>query len=121
MGLGDENICSRNEAEGERHFDGAYPNKFYSARFRGFSIGRSTSCDIFWRAMKEYDKFTTIITLDTRGVCWLVGSEYFNDQSANKTRIKSENLKFEICFSDDQDVHMRPQAAQAHVSRKSQR
>ena len=72
---------------------------------------RSTPfCDIFWRGMKEYDKFTTISnSVDTRGVCWLFGWGYFNDQSANKTRKKVENLKFEIWFADDQDVHMRLQ------------
>ena len=35
--------------------------------------------------------------------------DIFNDQSANKTRKKAENLKFEIWFADDQDVHMRLQ------------
>ena len=60
--------------------------------------------------MKEYDKFTTIPnSVDTRGVCWLVGWGYFNDQSANETRKKAENLKFEIWFADDQDVYMRLQ------------
>ena len=70
----------------------------FSARFCGFSTGRSTPfCDIFWRGMKEYDKFTTIPnSVDTRGVCWLFGRGYFNDQSANKTRKKTENLEFEI-------------------------
>ena len=60
--------------------------------------------------MKVYDKFTTISnSVDTRGVCWLFGWLYFNDQSANKTRKKAENLKFKILFTDDQDVHMRLQ------------
>ena len=60
--------------------------------------------------MKEYEKFTTISnSVDTRGVCWLFGWVYFNDQSANKKRKKAENLKFEIWFTDDQDVHMRLQ------------
>ena len=79
--------------------------------FCGFSTGRSTPfCNIFWRGMKEYDKFTTISnSVDTRGVCWLFGWGYFNDQSANKTRKKAENLKFEIWFADDQDVHTRQQ------------
>ena len=64
----------------------------------------------FWRGMKVYDKFTTISnSVDTRGVCWLFGWVYFNDQSANKTRKKAENLKFKIWFTDDQDVHMRLQ------------
>ena len=83
----------------------------FSARFCGFSTERSTPfCDTFWRGMKEYDKFTTISnSVDTRGVCWLFGWGYFNDQSANKTRKKAENLKFEIWFADDQDVHMRLQ------------
>ena len=31
--------------------------------------------------------------MDTRGVCWLFGWGYFNNQSANKTRKKAENLK----------------------------
>ena len=89
----------------------------FLACFRGFSTGRSTSlCNIFWRGMKEYDKFTTIYnSVDTRGVCWLVGWGYFNDQSANKMRIKSENLKFEICFTDDQDVHMRLQTLKVSI------
>ena len=30
-------------------------------------------------------------------------------KSANKTRKKAENLKFEIWFADDQDVHTRLQ------------
>ena len=83
----------------------------FSARFCGFSTERSTPfCDTFWRGMKEYDKFTTISnSVDTPGVCWLFGWGYFNDQSANKTRKKAENLKFEIWFADDQDVHMRLQ------------
>ena len=60
--------------------------------------------------MKDYDKFTTVSKfVDTRGICWLFGWGYFNDQSANKTRKKVENLKFEIWFADDQDVHMRLQ------------
>ena len=83
----------------------------FSARFCGFSTKRSTSfCDIFWRGMEEYEKFTTISnSVDTCGVYWLFGWGYFNDQSANKTRKKVENLKFEIWFADDQDVHMRLQ------------
>ena len=33
----------------------------FSARFCGFSTERSTPlCDIFWRGMKEYDKFTNL-------------------------------------------------------------
>ena len=83
----------------------------FSAHFCGFSTERSTPfCDTSWRGMKEYDKFTTISnSVDTPGVCWLFGWGYFNDQSANKTRKKAENLKFEIWFADDQDVHMRLQ------------
>ena len=90
----------------------------FLACFRGFSTGRSTSlCNIFWRGMKEYDKFTTIYnSVDTCGVCWLVGWGYFNDQSANKMQIKSENLKFEICFTDDQDVHMRLQTLKVSIN-----
>ena len=60
--------------------------------------------------MKDYDKFTTVSKfVDTRGICWLFGWGYFNDQSANKTQKKAENLKFEMWFTDDQDVHMRLQ------------
>ena len=60
--------------------------------------------------MKDYDKFTTVSnSVDTRGICWLFGYGYFNDQSANKRQIKAENLKFEIWFTDNQDVHMRLQ------------
>ena len=60
--------------------------------------------------MKDYDKFTTVSnSVDTRGICWLFGYVYFNDQSANKRQIKAENLKFKIWFTDDQDVHMRLQ------------
>ena len=83
----------------------------FSARLCGFSTKRSTPfCDIFWRGMKEYEKFTTFSnSVDTRGVCWLFGWGYFNDQSANKTRKKAENLKFEIWFADDQVVHTRLQ------------
>ena len=74
-------------------------------------------CDIFWREMKEYDKFTTISnSVDTRGVCWLFGWGYFNDQSANKTRRKAENWKFEIWFADDRDVHMRLQTLKVSLN-----
>ena len=60
--------------------------------------------------MKEYDKFTTISnSVDTRGVCWLFGWGYFNDQSVNKTRKKAENWKFEMRYTNDQDVHTRQQ------------
>ena len=47
----------------------------FSARFCGFSTERSTPfCDIFWKGMEEYDKFTTISnSVDTCGVCWLFG------------------------------------------------
>ena len=47
----------------------------FSACFCGFSTERSTPfCDIFWRGMEEYDKFTTISnSVDTCGVCWLFG------------------------------------------------
>ena len=45
--------------------------------------------------MKEYAKFTAISnSLDTHGVCWLFGREYFNNESANKTRKKAENLRY---------------------------
>ena len=57
--------------------------------------------------MKEYDKFTNISnSVDIRGVCWFFGWRYFNDQSANITRKKADNLKFEICFIEHQNVHM---------------
>ena len=80
----------------------------FSARFRGFSTRRSTPfCNIFWRGMQENDKFTNISNfVDTRGVCWPLGWGYFNVQSANKTRKKPKNLKFEIWFTEDQDVQM---------------
>ena len=59
----------------------------------------------FWRGMEENDKSTTISSsVDTRGVCWPLGWGYVNDQSANKTRTKPENLKFEIWFTEDQDL-----------------
>ena len=42
----------------------------FSARFCGFSTERSTPfCDIFWRGMKEYDKFTTISAI--RNEVWV--------------------------------------------------
>ena len=43
-----------------------------SARFCGFSTGRSTLFyNTFWRGMKENDKYTNISnSVDTRGVCW---------------------------------------------------
>ena len=70
----------------------------FLALFCGFSTGRSTPfCNIFWRGMKEYNKFITISnSVDTRGACWLFGRGYFNGQSENKTPEKAENLKFEI-------------------------
>ena len=44
--------------------------------------------------MKDYDKFTTVSNfVDTRGICWLFGWGYFNDQSANKTQKRAENLE----------------------------
>ena len=47
--------------------------------------------------MKEYAKFTAISNyLDIHGVCRLFGREYFNNQSANKTRKKAENLRYGI-------------------------
>ena len=77
-----------------------------SARFCGFSTGRSTLFyNTFWRGMKENDKYTNISnSVNTRGVCWPLWWGYFNDQSTNKTRKKPENLKFEIWFTEDQDV-----------------
>ena len=52
--------------------------------------------------MKEYDKFTFISNSeDTLGVCWLFVWGYFIDQSANKTRKKPENLKFDVWLSED--------------------
>ena len=80
----------------------------FSARFRGFLTRRSTPfCNIFWRGMQENEKFTNISNfVVTRGVCWPLGWGYFNVQSANKTRKKPKNLKFEIWFTEDQDVQM---------------
>ena len=77
-----------------------------SARSYGFSTGWSTLFyNTFWRGMKENDKYTNISnSVDTRGVCWPLWWGYFNDQSTNKTRKKPENLKFEIWFTEDQDV-----------------
>ena len=58
--------------------------------------------------MRENDKYTNISnSVGTRGVCWPPWWGYFNDQSANKTREKPENVKFEIWFTEDQDVQMR--------------
>ena len=58
--------------------------------------------------MKENDKSTNISnSVDTRGVCWPLYWGYVNDQNANKTRTKPENLKFEIWLTEDQDVQMR--------------
>ena len=34
---------------------------------------------------------------------------YFNIQRANKTEKKAEDLKFEIWFADNRDVHVRLQ------------
>ena len=81
----------------------------YSARFPGISNRWSPPfCNTFWRGMKEDSKFTTISnSADTQGVCWLFGWEYFDDQSEKKTLKKAENLKFEMWFIDDQDVHTR--------------
>ena len=105
----------------EGHFVCACAYKICSARLAsiwnfqcpcvGFQLGdRHLFVIFFWRGMKAYDKFTIISnSVDTRGVCWLFGWGYFNDQSANKTRKKAENLKFEIWFTNDQDVHMRLQ------------
>ena len=80
----------------------------FLVRFCGLSTGRSTPfCHIFWRGMKEHDRFTTISnSVDTRGVFWFFGWAIL---SANKTRKKAENLKFEICLTHDRDVHMRLQ------------
>ena len=72
----------------------------FLALFCGFSTGRSTPfCNIFWRRMKEYNKFITISnSVDTRGACWLFGRGYFNGQSANKTRKrpKTWSLRFDL-------------------------
>ena len=36
--------------------------------------GSTPFCNIFWRAVKEYDKFTTVSnSVDTREVCLLFG------------------------------------------------
>ena len=60
--------------------------------------------------MKEYAKFNTISnSVDTHGICWHFGWGYFNDQSANKSEKKAENLKFEILCTNDQELHMKLQ------------
>ena len=58
----------------EGHFVAHALRKFFFF-LCGFSAERSTPfCDIFWRGIREYDKFTTISnTVDTRGVCWPLG------------------------------------------------
>ena len=52
-----------------------------------------------WNSMSSLPPFQTLRM--TRG--------YFNNQSANKTEKKAEDLKFEIWFADNRDVHMRLQ------------
>ena len=52
-----------------------------------------------WNSMSSLPPFQTLRM--TRG--------YFNNQSANKTEKKAEDLKFEIWFSDNRDAHMRLQ------------
>ena len=88
------------------------------ARFRGFATGWSPPfCNSFGRGMEEYAKFLIIsYSVDTHEVCWLFGWGYFNDQSANKTRKKAKNLKFEIWFTDDQGVRMMLQTYYVDVS-----
>ena len=117
-GWEEKEICTRASdifpaplAEG--HFAARAPIEFCSALsapfcyFQCVSAGLTPFCDMFWRGMKENDKSTTISSsVDTRGVCWPLGWGYVNDQSANKTRTKPENLKFEIWFTEDQDVQM---------------
>ena len=52
-----------------------------------------------WNSMSSLPPFQTLRM--TRG--------YFNNQSANKTEKKAEDLKFEIWFAGNRDVHMRLQ------------
>ena len=52
-----------------------------------------------WNSMSSLPPFQTLRM--TRG--------YFNNQSANKTEKKAEDLKFEIWFSDNRDAHKRLQ------------
>ena len=58
--------------------------------------------------MKDYNKFAYISdTMDTRGVCWGLGWWYLIDQSANRTRKRTEEVEFDIGFTEVQDVHIR--------------
>ena len=75
-------------------------------RFCGLSTGWSTpSCHIFWRGMKEHDRFTTISnSVDTCGVFWFFGWAILSE---NKTRKKAETwslrfalLTIEMCIWD---------------------
>ena len=52
-----------------------------------------------WNSMSSLPPFQTL------RMTW----GYFNNQSANKTEKKAEDLKFEIWFSDNRDAHMRLQ------------
>ena len=44
---------------------------------------------------------------------------YFNNQSANKTEKKAEDLKFEIWFAGNRDVHMRLQIFKVSLNKLS--
>ena len=82
----------------------------FSAPLRVFNWAIDTFLWYFLERNERVWEVTTISnSVDTGGVCWLFGWGHFNDQSANKTRKKAENLKFEIWFADDQEVHMRLQ------------
>ena len=84
------------------------PFRYFQRASVGFQLAIDTFSSNFLERDEDYDKFTTISnSVDTRGICWLFGWGYVKDQSANKTQKKAENLKFEIWFTDDQDVHMR--------------
>ena len=52
-----------------------------------------------WNSMSSLPPFQTL------RMTW----GYFNNQSANKTEKKAEDLKFEIWFADNRDVHVRLQ------------
>ena len=67
-----------------------HENNITGVSSRGFSTGLwPPFSHNFWRGMKEYAKFITILnSIDTLDVCWLFGWGYFCGQSANKTRKK---------------------------------
>ena len=82
----------------------------FSARFRGFQLGdRHLYVKCFgerWQSMACLPpRFLTLWMLVE-----FAGSsdeDILMIKSANKTRKKAENLKFEIWFTDDRDVHLK--------------